>query len=34
VRKIVRAITGHLDVPIGTVPDRTYDLLLSEIQDS
>jgi thioredoxin reductase (NADPH) len=34
VRKIVAAITGHHDVPIGTVAARTYDLLLSEIQDN
>ena len=30
--RIVRAITGHRDVSIGTIPARTYDLLLSEIQ--
>ena len=30
--RIVRAITGHRDVTIGTIPARTYDLLLSEIQ--
>jgi len=34
VRKVVAAITGHRDVPIGTIPARTYDLLLSEIEDN
>jgi thioredoxin reductase (NADPH) len=30
--KIVAAITGRRDVRIGTIPARTYDLLLSEIR--
>jgi len=34
VRKIVAAITGLHDVPIGTIPARTYDLLLSDIEDN
>jgi thioredoxin reductase (NADPH) len=34
VRKVVAAITGQRDVPIGTIPARTYDLLLSDIEDN
>ena len=34
VAKIVHAITGSIDVRIGTIASRTYDLLLSEIQDN
>ena len=34
VARIVRAITGSTDVRIGTIASRTYDLLLSEIQDN
>jgi len=34
VAKIARAITGSADVQIGTIASRTYDLLLSEIQDN
>jgi len=34
VLKIVAAITGRSDVPIGTIPARTYDLLLSDIEDN
>ncbi len=32
VQKIVAAIAGRRDVRVGTIPARTYDLLLSEIQ--
>jgi thioredoxin reductase (NADPH) len=32
VLKIVAAVTGRRDVKIGTIPARTYDLLLSEIR--
>jgi thioredoxin reductase (NADPH) len=32
VAKVVAAITGRTDAKIGTIPSRTYDLLLSEIR--